>query len=336
MTTATRITLALALLAPAFPSAGRFSDAAQAFTLGVLRRDGHVIPFAAYDGKSWSSPWPAITQFAELPISIDDVPEQWWGKGGRPRDMTLWADGLNRGSLRPDGLVMRPTTCSSRFSLHTSYRPADGVVPPPVEHPYPKDGLVIWGGEQQIAAIEVVPPASKAWADISMAVLKPVNIAENQAIGAINNWKHPVPRAVRTTVPLELETLYRAPVDADGWTTYYVEVVRKYRPGPEDDGCGLITFASGWIMAGPDGKWGSRLTARIVYCDRKGLSYFFPLGLIRIGERAYWVHQASGYDQEHYIVTDTGKHRAEHVAVYSAGVCDPMMMLRGRRISGRQ
>ena len=31
---------------------------APSFTVGALRRDGVVIPFAAYDGKRWVSRWP--------------------------------------------------------------------------------------------------------------------------------------------------------------------------------------------------------------------------------------------------------------------------------------
>jgi hypothetical protein len=49
-----------------------------AFTLGVLRRDGMVLPFAAYDGRQWQAPWPADPRYAELPISLDSIDRVCW------------------------------------------------------------------------------------------------------------------------------------------------------------------------------------------------------------------------------------------------------------------
>ena len=49
------------------------------FGVGVLRRDGIIIPFGAFDGKRWSNNWPAPQDDLTVPINVRDVPSRWWG-----------------------------------------------------------------------------------------------------------------------------------------------------------------------------------------------------------------------------------------------------------------
>ena len=63
------------------------------FVLGVLRADGLVSPFATFDGRRWRSRWPDRVRNIDLPISLEDVPENWWGVEPPPKAMTIssWA-----------------------------------------------------------------------------------------------------------------------------------------------------------------------------------------------------------------------------------------------------
>ena len=49
-------------------------------TLGVLRADGILLPFASLDGDRWETQWPANADGLELPINLDAVPQRWWGR----------------------------------------------------------------------------------------------------------------------------------------------------------------------------------------------------------------------------------------------------------------
>ena len=166
--------------------------------------------------------------------------------------------------------------------------------------PYPKDGLAI-SGTHPIDAIETVPRTAPEWNSIAMRLIEPADRMETSSINAIPDWKHPVARRERQKIPVELEMLYRAPMDAAGWTAYYVEAVKRYPPGPDDEGCGLVTSLKGWITTGPDYKSHDSITARITYCDRKDVTYMLPLGLIKTRDRTYWVYQLSGYGREHVL-----------------------------------
>ena len=293
----------------------------RAFTLGVLRRDGLVLPFAAFTGRRWITPWPAELAYLELPISLESIDPDWWGRGlTPPKTMTLWADGKPRGDLSLGNPTFVNFRCARRIGLRTNYHAAE-VPPPPTEQPYPKDGLVV-AGAQQIDAIEGVPKDSVESREIAAAIAKEFNDEETYANGSFTNWRHPVSKSERAKVPIEIESLYRAPMDAAGWTAYYVEAVKKYPPGKnEPDGCGLLTTARGFVRAGPKGERRVELGAQITYCDRYGLSYMLPLGLVRAGGGAYWIYQNAGYLSETYVIVRPTPGGVERAAGYSAEFC---------------
>src|SRR4051812_26362818 len=95
---ARRIAALLALLAAAVPVAVWGGQARSAFGLGVLRRDGVLIPFASFNGRVWSTDWPGTDPSTTLPISFADIPKRWWGAPGPAARWTAW---LTDGTSRP-------------------------------------------------------------------------------------------------------------------------------------------------------------------------------------------------------------------------------------------
>jgi hypothetical protein len=305
---------------PAAPQLRASNDETAPFLIGVLRRDGVVSPFAAFDGKDWDIPWPDDLRWKELPIGLESVPSKWWGKAGALKQMTAWIDGVSRGPIRLVQPTMVQLMCGPQLGLTSDYHSAQPA-PPPQEQPYPKDGLAV-SGSQRVEPIEMISPASPEWAPVTALLLEPVAKAEDTAIDAFTAWQHPVRRNDRRKVPVELETMYRAEMDQAGWTAYYVEAIKKYAPGPDDDeDCGLVTSASGWVIAGPDGKRTTKLTARVTYCDRRGVTYMLPLGLIKAHGRSYWAYQLSGYGREGYAIVHPMPKVVMQEVHYSAGSC---------------
>ncbi len=99
-----------------------------------------------------------------------------------------------------------------------------------------------------------------------------------------------------------------------------MEVVRQYPPRPEDRGCGLETYVSGWVHH-RDGKLAadSQLNARLTYCDRVGVTYMLPFGRIRPRNKTYWVFQLSGWETEWYDVVEVRPKMARYVLEVFAG-----------------
>jgi hypothetical protein len=294
-------------------------DDAGAFTIGVLRRDGIVSPFAAFDGKHWTAPWPTELSSVELPIDISGIPPKWWGKSGPVADMTAWVDGASRGAIHLDRPTVIPLMCESRLAVVSNYRSALPS-PPSLRPPYPKDGLAVTG-TQRVGRIEILSAESPEWSSTQMFLATEFDRSEHAAIGLFTDWKDPIPRAVRRKVPVELEALYRAGMDEAGWTSYYIEAVKRYPPGPEDEGCGLVTSANGWMAVGPDGKRSVHLDSHVTYCDRRPVTYMLPLGLLTVQGRSYWAFQLSGYGREGYVVVRPTPKRVEAHVRYPAGSC---------------
>src|SRR5687768_2663092 len=76
-------------------SARQSNTAANRLVLAVVRNDALLLPFAAFDGRKWSTPWPDAIGGAgapELPVSLASVPAKWWG-GEEPGAWNLWPRG---------------------------------------------------------------------------------------------------------------------------------------------------------------------------------------------------------------------------------------------------
>ena len=136
-------------------------------------------------------------------------------------------------------------------------------------------------------------------------------------------WRAGVIRSIArraTFVVPELEAWYTAPLPEPNARVSYIEAVKKYPPGPKDEGCGLETFISGWVRHDDAAKTAKAdLKASVMYCDRDKASYMMPLGQVELRNRIYWIYQMSGRDHEWYVVAEPTKSRTRVVVEYLAG-----------------
>lgn len=286
--------------------------------LAVLRRDNRVVPFAAFDGRRWSSKWPERIPL-EIPISIDSVPDHWWGVEPPPRRFSLWSDGVRTGEVTAQTLAITRLMCQPRIVLISDHKSALPT-PPQFVLPYPKDGLLV-AGSATVSKIETVERGA-TWDRIIALATNEFNKQETREAGAFRAWRHPIKEDERRLVPITLEALYRAPMDEPGWTAHFMEAVRQFAPTPtEKDGCALATYASGWVLTGPKNESRVFLGASVTYCDRKGVGYMLPFGVLSARGRSYWVFQYSGFEFESYEVTRPTRSRIESNVAYSAGTC---------------
>ena len=332
MTAFARIALlSLLLVAPVRLERPAAADTAP-FLVAALRRDGIVIPFASFDGKDWRATWPLDVEPKDRPATLDAVPRSWWGKAGALSQLTAWTNGVSRGIIRVHlGLpaVVR-VMCDARIALVTDYRPSDAV-PPPTVQPFPKDGLAV-SGDQRVEAIQILTPQSPEWVAAAREMTVDFDAAEERAAASFLDWKHPFDKVQRRRFRPQIEAMYGAPMDEAGWTAYYLETVRLYPPGPQDRGCGLVTSASGWMAVDPKGKRSFFLRTRITYCDREGVRYMLPLGLIKTRDRSYWAYQMSGYGRESYLIVRPRQKEFVTELFYPAGDCPVVMSRDANRV----
>ena len=270
-----------------------------ALTVGVLRRDGLILPFAAFDGRRWSNPWPAPALDLTVPIGLDAVPLRWWGPAKKPLEtwQALLVASTERRTLnagQPDWVEVH---CERQIGLRTDYT-STAIVPPRTTQPYPKDGVAV-SGRHAVEPIAILPPPGPDAQALRPALLDAFNRAERIVEG---RFGHSINRRAREGVVPAIEAVYAF---GDQPRVYYVEAIRPYRRlGQVTEECDVMAFGTGWfVREGEEVR--SLLTAvDLLNCNRAGASYMVPLGVVPIGGRLFWLAQFSGWDHERFAVLE--------------------------------
>jgi hypothetical protein len=222
-------------------------EARENFTLGVVRRDSIVIPFATYDGKRWKNSWPAPETRVTAPIMLADVPKRWWTGRDPILKWTFWpsdpaeSSPVSRGAGGASGAASRPLEtigptwfpahCQQSLGLRTTYSTRE-VLPPLHIQPYPKAGLAV-AGAANITPIEIVDIASSELVDaLARTLVKPVFAEERRLIRSYmrgdGNWMHPYSDEERMETPFRIEALYKVARGLGDRDVYYYEGLKHY------------------------------------------------------------------------------------------------------------
>jgi hypothetical protein len=281
-----------------------------ALTLGVLRRDALIIPFATFDGKRWHNFWPTPGDDADVPLSLRTVPKEWWGPIAPSATWQIWT-----GDTMPRTVKVRQPDwarayCQKQVGLRTDYQPREWP-PPPETQPFPKDGLAVWP-PHQIDPIEILPTEGSAERDaLAAAVLESFTRAESPAVHAAERAHIGQPQRFievpsasdRAGSPtMSIEAAY-ASGPASG-RVYFVESAREYR---KRGSCAALAFGSGWLRRDEGKVSVMEFGVQVDACDRAGLRFMFPLGALSIASNTFWVFQSSGWKGESYYTFNISK-----------------------------
>ncbi len=274
----------------------RADDRGPAFTVGILRRDAIVFPFATYDGKKWHTDWPGAREIFDVPVDLRAVPKRWWGDAGPREEWQAWVD-----DEPPQTLAVRqpdwfPAFCLRAIGLRTDYRSRQPVPPRPTR-PFPTDGLAV-SPPQPIERIRVLGPGDALSAQLAPVVLDAFNQTERKID---RQQHHPIRRQDREKTAPVIEAIY-ASADA---RVVYVEAAREYHEDDPTAACRVTAFGGGWFARGGDRRYTPLQTyVTVLNCDRDGASYMLPLGIVRLSDRTYWLSQFSGWDGMHFEVDE--------------------------------
>src|SRR3954468_3718705 len=172
-----------------------------AFGLGVLRRDGVLVPFAAFNGRAWTADWPGPNTNPIFPIGLGDIPNRWWGAPGPAASWTAWLiDGGTRALTlkKPEHLRV---FCAAQLGIQTDY---EGAAFDPRDPTLPKDGVAI-AGDARLLPVTQVSLLSQDAKRLVEAITDDFNKEEKLAATHFMAWAHPFDAAERTQFPIELE-----------------------------------------------------------------------------------------------------------------------------------
>jgi hypothetical protein len=284
-----------------------------AFGVGVLRRDGVIVPFAEFDGKRWGNAWPSPALDLTVPIDLRGVPAKWWGPTRALESWQAWTAGEPQ-TLRivqPDWVNVH---CVRQIGLRSDYLPPIAA-PPRTEQPYPKDGLAV-SPPQPVERIAVVPAASAEAGALIPALLQAFNHAERQVE---DRYGHPMSRRAREGRVPDLEAVYAV---GEHPRIYYVEATRRYRElGRRWDDCTAVAFGTGWFVRDGDQVRSLNTAVDLLPCNRAGASYMLPLGAMRVAGKLFWLAQFSGWDHERFVVVEIKPKTVEAVLSVWGGSC---------------
>jgi len=297
----------LALAATVMPIA---SAQSQRFALGIVRLDGRLVPFGAFDGVRWERAWPPADERVATPESIDNVDSVWRRQRRRvPRIWHAWpATAASPGEIRITGVKVDEAQCVDQIALTTDLPAAKD------EHP---DRVAI-DADIPIGAIEDVSESDAVWKTARGLVLADFGRLEASAAQAEHQQ---LPRESPAPV-VRLVSLYhernstRSPL--------YFVAERKYRPNlsPEDRDCERRTVMTGWLVPAADGTL-QRRNARIFLtdCDRVNVRTALPLGALHVSHRLFWVLEEHGYEDQTYVIAEIEPTRVRVPLVVFAGGC---------------
>jgi hypothetical protein len=293
------------------------------FTLGVLRRDGVVIPFASWDGSRWVNRWPAPGRREDIPITVAGSPKAWWLNDRPIGYWTAWP-------LRGDSQVVYvknpinlTAECQPQVGLQTDYKSIEAPALAGMQ-PYPKDGLAT-AGEILVEPVTILDAKSADWSKVSADVAARIAEAETKML-ATGRTAPPFSEAERAKRPFTLEVLFRSAGPRPGTTLLYFEGIKHYgrtlgslRPYvtvPEP-----ITYAGGWVVIDPQAP--PRVREIVTFSDtkREGLLYTMGLGAFRVGGALYWAVQRSGWGFERFDLVEIAEPDVKTAFSTAGGSC---------------
>ena len=282
-------------------------------TVGIVQANGHLIPFARFDGKAWSNSWPGPDEGRGMAVqSFGEIPLSWTGGTALPRDWQLWPSSTGTShALRVSNAGYADSLCSRNWVLMTDF-------PRQVAGcrnccPVPTLGIAL-------STDRAVRPFARIGMDaIPASVVESVfNEAEGREIARLvaegkaegsQVYGVPVDEGVRQAKPVMFNSLWRSRVDE----LYYVEGTRRYPDvvalppggaGRRSPPCPSVTAFSGWFWTGgSEQRPGSVARSQIVDCDLKGAEFTTPLGVLEVNGSLHAVVEVRGWEsQEHAIL----------------------------------
>jgi hypothetical protein len=313
--------VAASVLALSLAMAVGLAGAGPSFSLAVLRRDGLLLPFASFNGRTWDTPWASSGN--ELPIGLADVPKKWWGPVGPSAPWTAWM--VADGSQRPLQ-IRRPAQmrvfCGERLGLATDYK---GDTVDQREPTVPKDAVAIAAppGSVNLEPLVNVSVHSPDATKMIETIRHEFDVQESVATQQFTAWQHPYGAFERHFVAIQLEAFYRyrEKTPKNEWQTNYVEAIRRFPARPDDRGCGLITWVRGWVFEQAGKNPAVHVRATVTYCDREGVAFMLPLGHLSLDGENYWVYQMSSWRDEIYTVAHVQPDEARPVVAVVGGNC---------------
>jgi len=281
--------------------------------VAIVRPDGYIVPFAAYDGQRWTRAWPEANEAPDGILSVESIRSIWRENGEPvPKIWRVWpASGAPSVEAHVSGADDVDAHCSGQIALKTDLPKVT------MEHPL-KFGIAVDSSIVAVSTVEEVRPSDSNWASAERAVLAKFAALER---AQANRERQQMPREVPEPVA-HIAALYREARSAR--SLLYFEAEKKYRTprDPRDEQCTALTVMTGWLVttdAGAVSLADPKLF--LTDCDAKEFRTVLPLAVIRVSGRSFWVLQEHGYEDETYLIGEVRHGHVRYPIEVNGGGC---------------
>lgn len=279
----------------------------QPFTVGILRQDGILIPFAAFDGNTWTNAWPSATDNRPplIPDGLANIPRSWWGREGPVTEWELIRPNGIRQWIRVTGVAPFQTHCLANVGLTTDFK-GDADVRPHT-YPVPSAGLTSTR-PGLLKAVEEVPVGAPEFQAVSSLLPEIFSGLEKPAWSTVpETWRPSLSGSLPAPV---LRALYRSSI-GNGRERFWFYATRTVPTFISTDSRSFeaMTVVKGWLTRSSPGSGLAveHATAIVDSDDLKGSKIVKPFGQVEIGGRHMWLGSSHGYEWETYVVVELDK-----------------------------
>jgi hypothetical protein len=309
-------------------------------SLGLLRSDGVLIPWANYESGSWKKKWPEPVESVTDKIeSLKDIPPNWLGENGEIATRWFLVDSeKGRRAIKIVKPFLYDAHCGFNWGLLTDQGGMKS------KYAYTrKTGIVTDSKVDLIKSISVYDN-KKTKESVLKAISQTFDDLEDARISdQLDSWfiqeklskppykgkkvlpftGHPFDADKRRAKSIKITKLYSLTLPGSGEALYYIEAERSYEHADPHNAypCRGVSFLNAYIKS-KEGKL-SFLANDLVLtdCEMKSAGRTTPFGMIELGEEYYIITESTGYEGESYEIYKLGENDLTGVLSVSGGGC---------------
>ena len=295
------------------------------FTIGILRGDSLIVPFAEYRDGKWLTPWPKPDGFGDnQDNSLADLPSAWFD-----RNKGLSATWYYRAPSDVTTVMKISKTkkvqnhCQENWAVLCDF---PGKPLKAGDH-HVNIGVTLDADEMVGNPIEI-KNSSQEWRRITSFVRPAFDKSEGlkpPGFDSAGPAGHYPSSAERKEAKLTTSRLYRNKEVINGQRIYYVEAKKEYKNpafAGREPSCHTISFFKGWILQNENGRL-SLIDSRYILsdCDMKAVGSTKLLGILTISGRIFVITEDHGYEDESYGILELKGSRIKQVLRVYGGGC---------------
>jgi hypothetical protein len=300
--------LAAAALSLPLASALLLSQEPIGFAVAVVDTAGVLEPVAQFDGTTWARIWDEPKPKLDLPAALDQIPPPWFPPDGRiPSAWHLWLIDDPRVAAAPfeeragqavtiGAPTVIDTGCLERVGLRTSYQsptPQAGAA----DRRLDKIGVALTVPSIRVEQAAILPPDSSLITSVLDRAVPAFHRAEEDQLELLEAAaRKGVPAfAARRTAPVRWTRVIRLGVVQATRRTFYLEGETVYGA--------IVMTGHVWVQIDRDRDTLDAEVA-ITDADRKELRVRTPLGVVRLGERRFWIFDVRAWEHVLYEIVE--------------------------------